>query len=191
MGNSRCLSELKSICKMVEMKIKNIQHYDIKGVYDLFTNGSISFSMEFEPCDLLDFTSIVDEWKKNGEVLLGEVKDNIVAACQVSRRKFRTKHSVHLSSFAVLSDCRHKGTDKRFLKKIVKRLKDDGAKRIDLTIGENDHSALSFFTENGFQVEGKLDQFFYCSHSGRYLGGYLMAAVFPDTTDGSGPYFQR
>ncbi len=154
-------------------------HYDIRDVYDVFLNGSISFSMEFEPCDLLDFAAIVDEWEKNGEILLGEIKENIVAACQVNRRKFRAKHSVHLSSFAVLSDYRYKGADKTFLEKIIKKLKGDGASKIDLTIQENSHSALSFFTENGFQVEGKRNQFFYCSQSGRYLGAYLMAAVFP------------
>lgn len=165
---------------MVKMKIRNVGHYDIKGVYDVFLNGSISFSMEFENCDLLDFVAIVDEWEKNGEVFLGEIKDDIVAACQVSRRKYRAKHSVHLSSFAALSNCQYEGTDKTFLKKMVKRLKNEGAKRIDLTIGENDFSAISFFIENGFQIEGKLAHFFYCPKVERYIGGYVMASIFPE-----------
>lgn len=168
------------ILNVVKMKIRNLGHYDIKGVYDVFLNGSISFSMEFEACDLLDFVTIVDDWEKNGVIFLGEINEAIVAACQVNWRKYRAKHSAHLSSFAALRNCQHAGTDKTFLKKIMKKLQSDGAKRIDLTIGENDLSAISFFIENGFQVEGKLAHFFYCPKIERYISGYLMAAIFPE-----------
>ena len=160
------------------MKLRKIRHYDIKEVYNLFLNGSISTA--FEPCDLLDFTAIVDEWKLTGQALLGEIRNEIVAACQISRGKYRASHCAHISFFAVRTPGRIKGEDKAFLKSIVNALKDNGITRIDLAIGEDDISALNFFTENGFSIEARLDHLFYCPRTRRYWGGYLMAAVFFD-----------
>ena len=76
-------------------------------------------------------------------------------------------------------DFQGKGLGKKFLKKLIDDLKHEGFLRIQLTVEADNDRAIKLYQSLGFEVEGRMKNWFKRASENEYKDELMMAICFP------------
>jgi len=157
--------------------LREANHSDFDALFPIYMDPTVNPFLSFEIMDKAEFKEIFNELFESGQMYVFENNRTIVSTCVVMRQKRRASHVVTLGTLATHPDFQGKGMGTRFMQALLKKLKADGIKRVDLMVEADNLAAQNFYKKIGFQLEGVLKQYFRRSHQDHYVDEHLMALL--------------
>ena len=143
-----------------ELTHRIVRDNDAPAMFELLMHPSVNYQMAFDPVPLDAFHDIFDSIRARGEMFVVELDDRIVGTYRIERGRFRMARQAHLAAFAVHPDCRRTGIGREMVRTIVDRLQSAGVVRLDLTVAEDNATAISFWSSVGFRIEARMRRYF-------------------------------
>ena len=97
----------------------------------------------------------------------------------VMANKGRSAHTAMIATYGIKKDFQGQGLGKKFLKKIIENLKAEGFLRIQLTVEADNDRAIKLYQSLGFEIEGKMKNWFKRASEDAYKDELMMAICFP------------
>lgn len=82
------------------------------------------------------------------------VNDEVVGWCDIIPKDFSTEKHVGVMGVGLIPEFRGKGLGAKLIKKTMKKAKDIGIKRVELTVNEDNKNAIGLYQKLGFEIEG-------------------------------------
>lgn len=143
-----------------ELTHRTVRDEDAPALFDLLMHPSVNYQMAFDPVPIDAFHDIFDSIRARGEMFVVERDGRIAGTYRIERGRFRMARHAHLAAFAVHPECRRIGIGREMVGTIVDRLQPAGVIRLDLTVAEDNATAISFWMSVGFRIEARMKRYF-------------------------------
>ena len=150
---------------------------DFDSVYDIYMNDSVNPFMSWEKVSKQDFEVCFDDLLSRDEFLAFEEDGNLLGLVTVIRGKWRKKHVASLGSLAVSPSHQNKGVGRRMMSLLIDRLRDEGIRRLELTVDSDNLAAIHLYRKLGFQQEGILREYFKRVGHPEAIDDYVMSKL--------------
>lgn len=94
--------------------------------------------------------------------------------------KHRNSHIVYLGGVAIDPDHIGRGLGKAMVSSAVELSKQQGFKRMELTVATSNDRAIRVYERVGFRFEGVLRDYSYLASEDRYIDEQVMGLIFAD-----------
>jgi putative acetyltransferase len=91
---------------------------------------------------------------------------------------YRTSHIAYLGGLAIHPAFAGKGLGKKMMYGIIDLVKQQGYKRIELSVATENSRAIELYKKIGFEAEGIMRKYTYLKQEGRFLDELLMSYIF-------------
>jgi RimJ/RimL family protein N-acetyltransferase len=150
---------------------------DFDRAFEIYMDPSVNPFMSWELMSRQEFKPIFDNLLASGNLYACEVESAVAAVIRLDRGTHRRSHVAYIGGFGVLSGFQNKGLGKRIMLAAIEKLAVEGFKRIELIVEGDNHRAIKFYENLGFQKEGTLRRFFKRASDSSYIDDYYMALL--------------
>tara|TARA_R110002167_G_scaffold268090_1_gene474653 strand:- start:317 stop:850 length:534 start_codon:yes stop_codon:yes gene_type:complete len=154
-----------------------ITNNDFDIVYDIYMSDSVNPFMSWEKVSKKDFEDCFKDLLSRDEFLAFEENGNLLGLVTVIRGKWRKRHVATLGSLAVSTSYQNKGVGSRMMNLLINSLKDEGIRRLELTVESDNLSAIHLYERLGFQQEGILREYFRRDGHPEAIDDYVMSKL--------------
>ena len=151
---------------------------DCRAVYEIFMDSSVNPYIVYDPMPIDRFTPIFTQMIDGDGLLVYEDNGRILATCKVDKRSHKLRHVAYIGNLAVRPTHQGNGIGTMIMNTVLDRLKEEGFKRIELFVAQDNERSVRFFESFGFVAEGKLRNFFTRIGSKGYYDALLMAKLY-------------
>jgi putative acetyltransferase len=127
---------------------------DFDAVFEIYMDGTVNPYVNFEPMSKKDFQSIFTEMIENGGFQVYELDREVIAVFVVNRFKYRLKQLAYIGAFGIKQQYQSKGYGKKIMQELIKDLRIDGVRRVELRVEADNERAIGFYKKLGFEMEG-------------------------------------
>ncbi len=156
---------------------------DIPSLHRIYSSDRVAPFVAFDPGDIESFAEVLREWRADGEVLVVEDDDGVIAAYVVRRKQRRLAHAAYIGSVAVAPERQGRGVGTSIMRELLGRLLAEGRSRIELFVSADNPRAIALYRKLGFEVEGTHRRFFRRAGEDAFVDEFSMALLAPHTPD--------
>jgi len=157
-------------------KIRKARKEDLDAVFKIYFDEENNQYLKYNPMPKENFSRIwrMKVARKHTYVceMLGDVIGLISASCSEGQEE----HVAHIAPIVVRKELKGFGVAKKLMRHILRKLREDGFKRIDLTVNADNKRGIKFFRKFGFEKEAVIRK--QTKRGGRYYDDYLMVKFF-------------
>jgi RimJ/RimL family protein N-acetyltransferase len=151
---------------------------DFEFIYGLYMHPDINPWLLYEQMEKEEFKAIFNELESRGQLFIFQCEDEDAGMFKLVPMKHRNSHIVYLGGVALDPTFKGRGLGELMLREVVEKVKDQGHRRIELTVATFNKNAVSLYEKIGFQNEGRLKDYTYLKSEDRYIDEYVMGLVF-------------
>jgi putative acetyltransferase len=151
---------------------------DLESVFAIYMDEAVVPFLGFDPMPLEAFTPIFRELVESRCFFVYEVAGELAGFYKVARHPGRASHVAYLGSLAVAPRFQGHGIAQAMVAQTMDELRSSGVKRVELIVESDNTRGIAFYERIGFEIEGKLRQFYKRAHESTYVDDYIMAKIF-------------
>jgi len=156
--------------------IREAKEEDFKAVFDMYFDGNINKFLYYNPGDKKKFRNKWEKMLQRRHSYTYVENGEVIGFISCIRKVGQEKHVAHLSPIMVRTSHVGNGIGKELMDFILKKIKEDGYKRVDLTVNADNQKAIALFRKFGFSEEGTLKK--NTRKNGKFYNDKLMAKFF-------------
>lgn len=150
---------------------------DFEALYEIYMDPSVNPYLSFEIMPPQEFKPIFDELTQENDLYIYEIERKIAATCIIKKLTRRCQHVALLGTLATHPHLHGKGIGTKFMQDIIRILKKEGFKRLELSFEADNLIGEKFYHKLGFKLEGTLKNWFKRAHDTRYVDEHIMALL--------------
>jgi putative acetyltransferase len=150
---------------------------DVDFIYGLYMHPDINPWLLYEQMGKGEFRSIFDELIGRGQLFVFQHEGEDAGMFKLVPMKHRNSHIIYLGGVALHPAFRGRGLGELMLKEVIDKVKDQGYRRIELTVATLNGYAISLYEKMGFQNEGRLKDYSYLKSEDRYIDEYVYGFI--------------
>jgi putative acetyltransferase len=148
---------------------------DIDFIYDLYMHPLVNPWLLYEPMDKESFRPIfMDLLEKQVKYVFMD-QQQPVGMLKLIPLTYRTDHIVYLGGLAVDPSKAGKGYGQQLLQETLEFARQQGFKRVELSVAAINEKAIRLYETNGFEKEGVLKNYTHLKKENKFLDEVLMA----------------
>jgi putative acetyltransferase len=151
---------------------------DFGFIYRLYMHPDINPWLLYEQMGKEEFKAIFNELASRAQLFIFQFEAEDAGMFKLVPMKHRNSHIVYLGGVALDPAFKGRGLGELMLREVVEKVKDQGYKRIELTVATFNGNAISLYEKIGFRNEGRLKDYTYLKSEDRYIDEYVMGLVF-------------
>ncbi len=149
---------------------------DLDAIFGMYFNKRNNRYLLHNPMKRTDFKGIWKEMLARKYSFVYEEKGRIMGFISAIAKEGQERHVAHITPIVVRCECVGRGIGRRMMKHLLKMLRDDGFRRIELIVNSDNRTGLDFFRRLGFAKEATLKMG--TRRGRRYYDDYLMVKFF-------------
>ena len=150
---------------------------DFDDVFEVYMDGTVNPFVNFEPMRKKEFHSIFNNMMANGGFQVYELKGEVIAAFIVSRFDHRLKHLAYIGAFGIKQKYQGRGHGKKMMEELIRDLRVDGVRRIELRVEADNERAIGFYKKLGFEMEGTHRKYMKREKDADFIDTHLMGML--------------
>jgi L-phenylalanine/L-methionine N-acetyltransferase len=151
---------------------------DIDFIYGLYMHPQVNPWLLYEPMDKEPFRPIFLELLEKQVKYIFFDDKGPVGMFKLIPLTYRTDHIAYLGGLAVDPSFAGKGYGQQLLNEILAFAKQQGFKRVELSVAVINEKAIRLYEKSGFNKEGILKNYTHLKKEDKYLDEVLMAYLF-------------
>lgn len=151
---------------------------DFGFIYGLYMHRDINPWLLYEQMGKEEFKAIFSELESRGQLFIFQCEGEDAGMFKLVPMKHRNSHIIYLGGVALDPAFKGRGLGELMLREVLEKVKDQGYKRIELTVATFNRNAISLYEKMGFENEGRLKDYTYLKSEDRYIDEYVMGLVF-------------
>jgi RimJ/RimL family protein N-acetyltransferase len=148
---------------------------DLDFLYILYMHPDINNYLLYEQMDLKTFVVTIQELLQKGELYIYESDNNCIGMCKLVNQQHRNSHCLYVGGIAIHPNYFNKGYGNKLMQLIINFAKNNGKKRLELTVATENLTAINLYKKNGFEQEGILKKYTYLKSKDQYIDEAVMA----------------
>jgi len=150
---------------------------DFNRVYEIYMDETVNPYVNFEIMSKEEFRPIFDKMIESGESQVYELNGEVIAALAVSRFQYRLKHLAYIGALGIKRQYQGKGFGIKIMQELIRDLRMDGVKRIELRVEADNKRALNFYGKLGFEEEGTHRKYMKRERDADFIDTHLMGLL--------------
>ncbi|MES2040138.1 MAG: GNAT family N-acetyltransferase [Pseudomonadota bacterium] len=150
---------------------------DLHSVYAIYMDDTVVRFLGYDPMPLEQFSLIFDELLRSKAFFVHLSQEEIAGFYRISRYPGRAAHVAQLGTLAVAPHFQGKGLAQAMLAGAIQTLEAMGVRRVELIVEADNSRGLAFYQRLGFEIEGRLRQFYKRSDEQEYIDDFIMAKL--------------
>ena len=156
---------------------REIRREDFDQVYEIYMDETVNPYVNFETMSRKGFRPIFDEMIERGGLEVYELDGDVISALVISRFQHRLKHLAYIGAFGIKRSYQGRGIGTKIMQELIRDLRADGVRRIELRVEADNHRAISFYGKLGFEAEGTLRKYMKRELDADYVDVHLMGLL--------------
>lgn len=150
---------------------------DLAQVFALYMQPTVIPYLGYDAMPLSDFQPLFSAWCRSGDFYVYERDGRIAGFYRATRYPGRAAHVVGLGMLAVAPDCHGQGVAAAMVGEAIAALREQGLRRVELSVESDNPRAIRFYQRLGFEIEGTLRQFYKRAGADDYIDEYVMGLL--------------
>ena len=150
---------------------------DFRDVFEIYMDSTVNPYVNLEPMRKKEFLSIFTGMMTNGGFQVYELDGEVIAVFVVSRFEYRLKHLAYIGAFGIKQQYQNKGHGKKMMQELIKDLRVEGVRRIELRVEADNERAIGFYNNLGFKIEGTHRKYMKREQDADFIDTYLMGML--------------
>lgn len=150
---------------------------DCAYVYRLYMDAEANAFLVYDLMPENEFEILFEKLLRTGSFIIVEWNGRPVASYHLYEKEYRQRDTVYLATLVVDPLYKRKGIARAVLHQIISRSRAAHKNRIELEVSVNNHSAIAFYTQMGFEIEGTTRQSYKLGTEKIYYDDYRMAIL--------------
>ncbi len=150
---------------------------DFDFFYRLYMHPDINPWLLYEQMEKEEFRIIFDELAGRGQLFVFQYESEDAGMFKLVPMKHRNSHIIYLGGVALHPAFQGRGLGELMLTEVIEKVKDQGYRRIELTVATFNEAAIRLYEKSGFQHEGRLKDYSYFKSENRYIDEYVMGLI--------------
>lgn len=150
---------------------------DIDFLFALYMHPRVNRWLLYEPMTRAEFDPIVRDLLARQSLYVFRDEDRPVAMCKLMPQKYRNAHIVYLGGVAVDPAYQGKGIGGKMMREAIAWCRENGYRRIELTVAVENTPAIALYERSGFIREGILREYSWLQREGIYIDEQVMALL--------------
>ena len=156
---------------------REIARKDFDQVYEIYMDETVNPYVNFEIMSKEAFHSIFNELVERGGLQVYVFEGEVISAFVVSRFQHRLKHLVYIGAFGIKQRYQGQGIGTKIMQELIRDLRADGVRRIELRVEADNQRAFSFYKKLGYKTEGTLRRYMKREKDADYVDVHLMSLL--------------
>jgi len=156
---------------------REIKREDFDQVYEIYMDETVNPYVNFEITSREGFHPIFDDLIERGGLEVYELDGDVISALVISRFQHRLKHLAYIGAFGIKRSYQGRGIGTKIMQELIRDLRADGVRRIELRVEADNHRAISFYGKLGFEAEGTLRKYMKRELDADYVDVHLMGLL--------------
>ncbi|MCH2226136.1 MAG: GNAT family N-acetyltransferase [Candidatus Caenarcaniphilales bacterium] len=162
-----------------KLSFQTLKDNDFDFVYEVYFDETVNPFLTYDQMSKSEFQEVFKDLKSRHHSFLLLVDSVPCGFITVIANKGRSAHTAMIATYGIRKDFQGKGLGKKFLKKLIDDLKHEGFLRIQLTVEADNDRAIKLYQSLGFEVEGRMKNWFKRASENEYKDELMMAICFP------------
>jgi RimJ/RimL family protein N-acetyltransferase len=150
---------------------------DFNRVYEIYMDETVNPYVNFEIMSKEEFLPIFDEMIESGGLQVYELDGKVIAALVVRRFQYRLKHLAYIGALGIKQQYQGRGFGIKIMQELIKDLRMDGVKRIELRVEADNKRAINFYKKLGFEAEGTHRKYMKRERDADFVDTHLMGLL--------------
>jgi L-phenylalanine/L-methionine N-acetyltransferase len=152
---------------------------DLQFIYDLYMHPQVNPFLLYEPMDIEEFKPIFDKLLENEikYIFMGENSIS-VGMFKLFPWTYRASHIAYLGGLAIHPAYAGKRFGVKMMQEIIDLARQQGYKRIELSVATENLRAIELYKKVGFEAEGIMRKYTFLKQEERFLDELLMSYIF-------------
>jgi RimJ/RimL family protein N-acetyltransferase len=157
--------------------IREATKTDFNFIYQLYMHPQINPWLLYEQMDEASFQPVYNELLGRHVLYVYESNGSAVGMCKLVPQQYRNAHIVYLGGVGIHPSFAGKGEGLNMLHDIISFAKQQGFRRIELSVASINERAIHLYEKAGFVKEGLLRNFTYLKSEDKFLDEVMMACL--------------
>jgi L-phenylalanine/L-methionine N-acetyltransferase len=151
---------------------------DLQFIYDLYMHPQVNPYLLYEPMDIEEFKPIYDKLLENEvKYIFMDERGMLVGMFKFFPLTYRASHIAYLGGLAIHPAYAGKGFGLKMMQEIIDLARQQGYKRIELSVATENLGAIRLYKKVGFEEEGVMRKYAYLKQEDRFLDELLMSYI--------------
>jgi len=150
---------------------------DFNRIYEVYMDETVNPYVNFEIMSEEEFRPIFEKMIESGESQIYELNGEVIAALAVRRFQYRLKHLAYIGAFGIKQKYQGKGFGIKIMQELIRDLRMDGVKRIELRVEADNKRAINFYRKLGFEAEGTHRKYMKRERDADFIDTHLMGLL--------------
>jgi ribosomal protein S18 acetylase RimI-like enzyme len=156
---------------------RDIARKDFNQVYEIYMDETVNPYVNFEILSKEEFRPIFDEMIESGGLQVYELNGEVIAALIVRRFHYRLKHLAYIGALGIKQQYQGRGFGIKIMQELIRDLRMDGVKRIELRVEADNKRAINFYKKLGFEAEGTHRKYMKRERDADFVDTHLMGLL--------------
>lgn len=158
--------------------IRKATNKDFYFLYYLYMHPQVNPYLLYEYMQQDDFHEVFDSLQQKGVLYIFEVNGIDVGMFKLVPQQHRNAHIAYVGGFAVDPEQAGKGYGLQMMNELIAYARQQGFRRLELTVSTSNEKAIQLYLKAGFQHEGVLKRYTYLKSKDQYVDEAVMAYLF-------------
>jgi ribosomal protein S18 acetylase RimI-like enzyme len=145
--------------------------------YLLYMHPQVNPYLLYEEMELEAFTPIYQELTSKQVLYVFEANETRAGMCKLLPLTYRCSHILYIGGLAIHPDFTGKGLGIHLMNDILEHARQEGFKRLELSVASHNTRAIGLYQKSGFQQEGVLRNYTYLRSRNQYLDEVMMSCL--------------
>jgi len=150
---------------------------DLDDVFEIYMDETVNPFVNFEVMSKKEFHSIYTKMIASGGFQVYELEGKVIAVFVVSRFEHRLKHLAYIGAFGIKQKYQNRGLGKKMMQELIRDLRVDGVRRIELRVEADNDRAIRFYKKLGFEREGTHRKYMKREKDADFIDTHLMSLL--------------
>ncbi|MCH8618084.1 GNAT family N-acetyltransferase [Undibacterium sp. TS12] len=150
---------------------------DLHAVFTIYMDEAVLRFLGYDAMSLEQFSVIFEDLLASCSFFVYLQEDEVAGFYKVTRFTGRAAHVAQLGTLAVAPRYQGKGVAQAMLAVVIAELRQTGVRRVELIVESDNPRGLAFYQRLGFEIEGRLRQFYKRSGEAEYIDDFIMAKL--------------
>jgi RimJ/RimL family protein N-acetyltransferase len=160
------------------MMIRKAAKSDFHFLYYLYMHPQVNPYLLYEYMQQDDFHAVFDALQQKAVLYIFEVNNEPMGMFKLMPQQHRNAHIAYVGGFAVDPEKGGKGYGLQMMNELIAYARQQGFRRLELTVSTNNEKAIQLYLKAGFQHEGVLKRYTYLKSKDQYVDEAVMAYLF-------------
>ncbi|MFH1237690.1 MAG: GNAT family N-acetyltransferase [Candidatus Aenigmatarchaeota archaeon] len=156
--------------------IRRAMEKDFETVLKIYFDEENNYYLNYNPMKKEEFRKIWNDMVARKHTYVCEMLGDVIGFISASSPEGQGQHVAHITPIVVRKEFRGFGVSKKLMRYILKKLREEGFKRVDLEVNADNKRGIKFFKKFGFEREATMKK--NVKKGGRYYDDYLMVKFF-------------